>query len=101
MATFFASSIGANDCALLTIQENNFSNVSIYPNQSKQEFQLAGCSFPVNVGLRSTNCQLLGEFLIKSKEQTIDVSTLQSGIYFVEVRNAFDGVVKVLKVVKE
>jgi alpha/beta superfamily hydrolase len=101
MATFFASSIGVNDCALLNIPENNFTNVSIYPNPSKQDVQLSGCSFPVNVALRNMNGQLLGDFLIESKEQSIDVSSLQSGIYFVEVRNAVNGSLAVLKVVKE
>ena len=47
------------------------------------------------------NGQLLGEFFIESKEQSFDVSSLQSGIYFVEVRNALSGLLEVLKVVKE
>jgi len=100
MATFFASSIGVNDCDLLNLPNDNLSHISIHPNPTENLVQLSGCSFPVNVALRNMNGQLLGEFLIENKEQTIDMSRLQQGVYFIEVQNVGAGSSQVMRLIK-
>jgi hypothetical protein len=47
------------------------------------------------------NGQLLGEFLIESKEQSIDVSNLQPGIYFIAIKNEGSSAAEVLKFIKK
>lgn len=89
------------DASITTeVNENNKNNVvDVYPNPANQSISIQGVDFneTVSVKIISIDGKLMKE--MKTTTSTIDVSELNSGMYFIELKNkeAKIGVTKFIK----
>ncbi|MDB4126785.1 T9SS type A sorting domain-containing protein, partial [Flavobacteriales bacterium] len=78
------TSLGActSVCNITSIQDNNTSEFNIYPNPAKDFLIIDGIYNSVNI------YDVFGKLVLTSKSQkTIDVSTLNNGVYFVNINS--------------
>ena len=86
------------DCEVLSVSENDPQKFSIYPNPTSSKIYVSGNSLEVaSVKIFSTQGKLIQKLNNISDE--IDVSQLNSGMYFVEIRT-FEGVRNIRKFIK-
>lgn len=67
-------------------KDNNFA-VTVYPNPANQQLTVATTAEGCNVSIYSTQGQLVNSYVMQGTAQTFNISTLPSGIYYVEVQN--------------
>lgn len=83
------------DCSTLSVQEIENSEFNIYPNPASNNIQIT-----LNAGLElqvAVVYNLMGQPILKSREKVIDISSLSTGIYYVEITtNQGKGVKKVI-----
>lgn len=80
------TSFTPNNCAVLNTNEFNLSNVSIHPNPAKNKIQISNLEVG-SAEIRIFN--VLGKqvfYQSKIKTNTIDVSSLNKGIYLVNIK---------------
>ncbi|WP_219008774.1 T9SS type A sorting domain-containing protein [Aquimarina litoralis] len=70
----------------LNIEEQEIAAVSLYPNPAKQHFLIQGLgNTTTDIRITDTNGKLVQMLSSHSLENTINISQLQTGVYFVQV----------------
>lgn len=75
------------DCTYMSVQEiEEYSNINLYPNPVSEKLTLHFSSEKNRVArIYLSNGTIIGEYTISELEQTVDVSSLNNGIYFITV----------------
>lgn len=76
------------DSTLSSISFNNFSNFTIYPNPSATLFSITSNEIIKSVEVYSLD----GKLILETKENKVDVSNLQNGLYIIKVTTNQNGV---------
>lgn len=87
----------ADDCELLDVTENRLTDITIYPNPTENTITVSALDIAAfEIDIYNTQGQMM---MSKQNEHILDVSYLQSGIYFLKIT---DGrIVKTLKFIKK
>ena len=87
LADFFAQDIGPNDCASLSLADNNFtSSISVYPNPTNDLFFISHHSNKVQIFLFDAQGKLLREKSGINNEEAISIGDLNNGVYYLRVK---------------
>lgn len=90
MADFFAQGIGPNDCASLSLENNNLTSaISIYPNPTNDLFFISHNSDNVSISLFDTQGKLLKNQSRIESGSSISIGDLNNGVYYLLVQTAF------------
>ena len=75
------------DCSTSGIEENNLSNIVAFPNPTEDVLTLNGLNGSTeSIAILNTNGQVMMNYsTVQSSHFNINVSTLESGIYFVKI----------------
>ncbi|NQY06734.1 MAG: T9SS type A sorting domain-containing protein [Flavobacteriaceae bacterium] len=80
-------SLSVIDCEALSLDDFDLNNVSIYPNPTNSSVYISGLTEDHMVGVYT----ILGQEIITQEvginNNTIDVSTLSNGVYFIKFKN--------------
>jgi len=97
---FWYARLATTDCngVLLSIEEENLSKVSIFPNPATDFVEITGDQEFTSYSIYNISGQqvLLGNL---SNEQRLDISSLSLGMYFIELQGD-SGVSQALKLIK-
>lgn len=83
-------------CQLLGTEEDNFTNLSLYPNPSREFITVRSANPITSISLFNMNGQLLST---QTGVNRIDLRPIENGIYFVQISNDLGTVTK--KVIKK
>ncbi len=88
-----------DDCTGINTIENN--NLSIYPNPAQDYIVIAGNAkqFIENIQIFDITGKSVKTVIASGAKQSVDISTLQNGVYFVKVNTSED--VKTIRMVKK
>lgn len=95
--------IGGNTCSATTLGTESFGisediNFKIYPNPGTEIITISNSEYIDNISILDVNGKLI--FSKSGSTETLDISTLKSGIYFIKVETNISSF-KVLKLIKD